>query len=231
LRALPPGVREAELGDGEMMRELFTGFAAALAAGLLLVYLVLVLLFGRMLQPLVILLSLPLALGGAVAALLAAGQPMGVSAVIGLLMLAGIVAKNGILLVDHTIQIRRERREPGRDAAAAAAAQAARLRARPIVMTTVAMCAGMAHAALGLGADAEFRAPMALVVCGGLVISTLLSLLLVPAAYVSMTRLEDRLMRSFAGPSNTIKGTAMSGSASTGRLGCDPRQSLDQMSA
>jgi HAE1 family hydrophobic/amphiphilic exporter-1 len=202
LRALPPGVREAELGDREMMRELFGGFAGALAAGLLLVYLVLVLLFGRLLQPLVILLSLPLALGGAVAALLAAGQPMGVSAVIGLLMLAGIVAKNAILLVDHAIQARlRARVDLGCDAA-----EAVRLRARPILMTTVAMCAGMAHAALGLGADAEFRAPMALVVSGGLVTSTLLSLLVVPAAYVGMARLEDRLTRGFARRSATAEG-------------------------
>ncbi|WP_207538765.1 efflux RND transporter permease subunit [Sabulicella rubraurantiaca] len=179
MRNLPPGVRERETGDKEIMTELFSGFVMALATGVLLIYLVLVLLFGGFLQPLTIMSALPLSLGGALMALLLAQKALGVSAVIGVLMLMGIVAKNSILLVEYAIEARRAGllRE-------AALIEAARKRARPIIMTTIAMTAGMAHIAAGIGADAEFRAPMALVVIGGLVTSTLLSLVVVPAVYV-----------------------------------------------
>ncbi|MCW8084215.1 efflux RND transporter permease subunit [Sabulicella glaciei] len=179
MRNLPPGVRERETGDKEIMTELFSGFVMALGTGVLLIYLVLVLLFGGFLQPLTIMSALPLSLGGALMALLLAQKALGVSAVIGVLMLMGIVAKNSILLVEYAIEARRAGL-----AREAALMEAARKRARPIIMTTIAMTAGMAHIAAGIGADAEFRAPMALVVIGGLVTSTLLSLVVVPAFYV-----------------------------------------------
>ncbi|NOG69360.1 efflux RND transporter permease subunit [Roseicella sp. DB1501] len=178
MKNLPAGVRERETGDKEVMTELFGGFIVALGTGVLLIYLVLVLLFGGFLQPLTIMSALPLSLGGALLALLLAQKALGVSAVIGVLMLMGIVAKNSILLVEYAIEARRAGL-----ARSAALFEAARKRARPIVMTTIAMTAGMAHIAAGLGADAEFRAPMALVVIGGLITSTLLSLVVVPVVY------------------------------------------------
>jgi HAE1 family hydrophobic/amphiphilic exporter-1 len=192
IRNLPPGVREQPTGDTEVMAELFGGFLMALGSGVLLVYLVLVLLFGGFLQPLTIMSALPLSLGGALMALLLAQKALGVSAVIGVLMLMGIVAKNSILLVEYAIMMRAD--GVGREAAIV---EAARKRARPIVMTTIAMVAGMAHIAAGIGADSEFRSPMALVVIGGLVTSTLLSLIFVPVAYVYIDRVEGWLARRF----------------------------------
>jgi HAE1 family hydrophobic/amphiphilic exporter-1 len=192
MRNLPPGVREQPTGDTEVMAELFGGFLMALGSGVLLVYLVLVLLFGGFLQPLTIMSALPLSLGGALMALLLAQKALGVSAVIGVLMLMGIVAKNSILLVEYAIMMRAD--GLGREAAIV---EAARKRARPIVMTTIAMVAGMAHIAAGIGADSEFRSPMALVVIGGLVTSTLLSLIFVPVAYVYIDRAEGWLARRF----------------------------------
>ncbi len=193
MRDLPPGVRERPIGDSEVMAELFGGFLMALGAGVLLVYLVLVLLFGGFLQPLTIMTALPLSLGGALMALLLTQSSLGVSAVIGVLMLMGIVAKNSILLVEYAIMLRAEGNMPRE----AAIMEAARKRARPIVMTTIAMVAGMAHIALGIGAEAEFRAPMALVVIGGLATSTLLSLLFVPVAYIYVDDVELWLKRRF----------------------------------
>ena len=193
MRALPDGVREQATGDKEVMAELFGGFAIALGTGVLLVYFVLVLLFGGFLQPLTIMSALPLSLGGALIALLLAQKALGVSAVIGVLMLMGIVAKNSILLVEYAIMIRRDD-GLGREAAIM---EAARKRARPIVMTTIAMVAGMAHIAAGIGADNEFRAPMALVVIGGLITSTLLSLIFVPVCYIYVDRFESWIARRF----------------------------------
>ncbi|MBB3897764.1 efflux RND transporter permease subunit [Roseococcus suduntuyensis] len=191
MQNLPPGVANRPTGDSEVMAELFGGFLMALGTGVLLVYLVLVLLFGGFLQPLTIMSALPLSLGGALLALLVAQQAMGVSAVIGVLMLMGIVAKNSILLVEYAIMIRAD----GQVDRETAIIEACRKRARPIVMTTIAMVAGMAHIALGIGAESEFRAPMALVVIGGLATSTLLSLLFVPVAYVYMDRFEGWVAR------------------------------------
>jgi HAE1 family hydrophobic/amphiphilic exporter-1 len=181
MRNLPPGVRENSTGDAEIMAELFGSFTVALATGIGLVYLVLVLLFGGVLQPLTIMSALPLSLGGALMALLLAQKALGISAVIGVLMLMGIVAKNSILLVEYAIEARLAGLDRER-----ALIEAARKRARPIVMTTIAMTAGMAHIAAGVGADSEFRAPMALVVIGGLITSTLLSLVVVPVIYTMM---------------------------------------------
>jgi multidrug efflux pump subunit AcrB len=191
MRQLPPGVGEVSAGDRELMRELFGNLAAALGAGVLAVYLVLVVLLRGVLQPFTVLTALPFAVAGGVLALWLAGEPLGISATVGLLLLLGIVAKNSILMVDLALARHRRGDAAGVDVIADAALQ----RARPIVMTTCAMCGGMAHIAMGFGADAEFRAPIALVLIGGLVTSTVLSLLLIPVVYSYV----DQIGRAAAG--------------------------------
>jgi hydrophobe/amphiphile efflux-1 (HAE1) family protein len=180
-KALPPGVSIRTSGDAEVMEEVFQGFALAMGAGLMMVFGVLVILFGGFLQPITILFSLPLSFGGVVLALLLTHRPISMPVVIGLLMLMGIVTKNAIMLVDFAIEERRK----GVDRVHAIV-DAGRKRARPIVMTTIAMAAGMVPSALGVGDGGEFRSPMAIAVIGGLVVSTLLSLVFVPAVYLVM---------------------------------------------
>jgi hydrophobe/amphiphile efflux-1 (HAE1) family protein len=179
LQTLPPGVIRQSSGDAERMAELFGGFGGAMLIGVLLIYIVLVLLFHDFLQPITILTALPLSVGGAFVALLVTGMSFSMPAVIGLLMLMGIVTKNSILLVDYAVMAR-ERDQSGR---IPALIDACHKRARPIVMTTIAMGAGMMPTALGLAADPSFRQPMAIVVIGGLMASTFLSLLVVPAVF------------------------------------------------
>jgi hydrophobe/amphiphile efflux-1 (HAE1) family protein len=184
---LPAGVHIENGGDAEIMDEVFSGFAMAMGAGLLMVLGLLVLLFRSAFQPLTVLLSLPLCLGGVIAALLLTGQPISLPVAIGILMLMGIVTKNAIMLVDFA----RERQAQGmsrRDAII----DAGRKRARPIVMTTIAMVAGMIPSALSLGDGGEFRAPMATGVIGGLIVSTILSLVFVPSLYTVMDGLSRR---------------------------------------
>jgi multidrug efflux pump subunit AcrB len=181
MQHLPPGVSFKKAGDAEVMGELFGGFAQAMEMGLMMVYAVLVLLFGGFLQPITILFALPLSVGGAIIALLVVGKPISMPVVIGILMLAGIVTKNAIMLVDFVI----EAMAHGADRTEAII-EAGQKRARPIIMTTVAMVAGMMPAALAFGAGGEFRSPMAIAVIGGLVVSTLLSLLFVPAVFAFM---------------------------------------------
>ncbi|MDF2997080.1 MAG: efflux transporter permease subunit [Xanthobacteraceae bacterium] len=179
IKNLPKGVSRRAAGDIERMEELFASFGLAIGSGIVLMYLVLVLLFGDFLQPLTILTALPLSIGGALGFLLLTGHSFSMPALIGVLMLMGIAAKNSILLVEYAIAARADIALPRMDALM----DAARKRARPIVMTTIAMVLGMLPIALGYGADAETRAPMAIAVIGGLVSSTLLSLLYVPAAF------------------------------------------------
>ncbi len=160
------------------MTEVFTSFALAIGAGVMMVYALLVLLFGSFLQPITILVSLPLSVGGAIGALLLTHKAMSMPVVIGILMLMGIVTKNAIMLVDFAVE------EIGRGTPRVEAlVEAGRKRARPIVMTTIAMAAGMFPSALGLGDGGGFRSPMAIAVMGGLAASTLLSLVFVPAVY------------------------------------------------
>jgi multidrug efflux pump subunit AcrB len=180
-RKLPPGVEIRETGDVEVMTEVFTSFAEAIGAGVMMVYVLLVLLFGSFLQPITILVSLPLSVGGAIGALLLTHKAMSMPVVIGILMLMGIVTKNAIMLVDFAVE------EIGRGAPRLEAlVEAGRKRAQPIVMTTIAMAAGMLPSALGLGEGGGFRSPMAIAVMGGLIVSTLLSLVFVPAAFTLM---------------------------------------------
>ncbi|RXF73657.1 efflux RND transporter permease subunit [Hansschlegelia zhihuaiae] len=197
-RDLPPGVTLKEFGDVEIMREVFEGFAMAMAAGVLLVLAVLVLLFHDVAQPVTILLSLPLSIGGALVALWFANESVSMPVVIGFLMLMGIVTKNAILLVDFAI----EEIARGVDRTTALI-EAGRKRAQPIVMTTVAMTAGMVPSALAFGEGGQFRAPMAIAVIGGLIASTVLSLVFVPAAFTildDVRRIFSWIFGRFVGP-------------------------------
>ena len=184
----PPGITVQPAGDAESMNDLAGGFTSAMRNGLMMVFAVLVLLFGGLFQPITILFSLPLSLGGAFLALLVTDRPLSVPVFIGVLMLMGIVTKNAIMLVDFTILAIKEGQER-----AAAALDAGRKRARPIVMTTIAMVAGMLPSAFAHGAGGEIRSPMAIAVIGGLIVSTLLSLIFVPAMFLAM----DDLSRFF----------------------------------
>lgn len=185
LKVLPEGVSRHEVGDAEFFAEMFTSFATAMALGILLVFAVLVLLFGNVIQPVTIMVALPLSVGGAFLGLLMTGTALSLPAVIGILMLMGIVGKNSILLVDFVIEKRRGGM-PRRRALIEAATQ----RARPIIMTTLAMIAGMLPIAIGFGIETAFRAPMAIAVIGGLITSTLLSLIFVPVVYTFLDDFE-----------------------------------------
>jgi len=179
LRNLPTGVIVTTVGDAEAMNELFASFSLAMFTGVLCIYIVLVLLFRDFIQPVSILSALVLSVPGAFLALFVAQSALSMPSMIGLIMLMGIATKNSILLIDYAIMARRDR---GLDRWSALL-DACRKRARPIVMTTVAMGAGMLPIAIGLGTDPSFRAPMAIVVVGGLITSTFLSLLVIPVVY------------------------------------------------
>jgi hydrophobe/amphiphile efflux-1 (HAE1) family protein len=189
---LPTGVELKQFGDAEIMGEVFESFAKAMGAGIMMVYAVLVLLFGSFLQPITILFSLPLSIGGAIVALAITSQPISLPVVIGILMLMGIVTKNAIMLVDFAIEEIR-RGVPRTEAIV----DAGRKRARPIVMTTIAMIGGMLPSAIASGAGGEFRAPMAIAVIGGLASSTLLSLVFVPAVFAVMDDIAKAMWRVF----------------------------------
>ncbi|MCF4165476.1 efflux RND transporter permease subunit [Zavarzinia compransoris] len=192
MRNLPPGVQELPTGDVENLAELMVGFLVALGTGVFLMYVVLVLLFKGFAHPATILTALPLSIGGAFGLLFVTSNALSMPALIGILMLMGIAAKNSILLVEYVLFQRAagmSRRE--------ALIDAAHKRARPIVMTTVAMGAGMLPIAVGIGADTEFRAPMAIAVIGGLITSTLLSLIFVPVVYTIVDDVRAFMARHF----------------------------------
>jgi multidrug efflux pump subunit AcrB len=161
--------------------------------GVLCIYGVLVLLFKDFMQPVTILAALPLSIGGAFVGLLITGKALSMPSMIGLIMLMGIVTKNSILLVDYAILAR----QAGMSRFDALV-DACHKRSRPIVMTTIAMGAGMMPLALGWGADPSFRSPMAVAVIGGLITSTLLSLLVVPAVFTYIDDLEHVIRRTVA---------------------------------
>ncbi|ULJ68530.1 efflux RND transporter permease subunit [Wielerella bovis] len=193
MQDLPAGVKLPETGDAEYMSEMFEQFGMAMGFGILMVLMVLILLFRDFLQPLTILIALPLSIGGAMVGLLLYGAALDMSSVIGILMLMGIVTKNSILLVDFVI----EKRKQGTDRHTALMQSGAE-RARPIVMTTIAMVAGMLPAVFASGAGAAFRAPMAIAVICGLITSTLLSLIFVPVFYALMDDVKNWLAPKLA---------------------------------
>lgn len=193
VQTLPAGVSVLNTGDSEVFVELFTGFALAMAAGLVCIYMVLLLLFNHALMPLTILTAVPLSAGGAFGALLLTQNMLSLPALIGLLMLIGIATKNSILLVDYAVIAEDEHGLSQHDALI----DACRKRAQPVIMTTLAMGAGMMPIALGFSGDSAFRAPMAIAVIGGLITSTLLSLIVVPAAFTVLDDLGDWFTRRF----------------------------------
>ena len=193
MKHLPAGVKPANTGDAEAMAELFGGMIGALLSGIGLIVGVLVLLFRSFFKPFVILAALPLSLVGAVIGLLIGHMEIDMPAMIGFLMLMGLAAKNSILLVEFAIEDER-----AGQTRLDALMNACRERARPIIMTTMAMAAGMLPTALGLGQGSEFRQPMAVAVIGGLISSTALSLVLVPVVYEVIDDFEKWIAPKFA---------------------------------
>ncbi|ENV50769.1 Cobalt-zinc-cadmium resistance protein CzcA Cation efflux system protein CusA [Acinetobacter junii CIP 107470 = MTCC 11364] len=189
MKNLPPTVKRTNIGDAEVMQELFSSFGLAMLTGVLCIYVVLVLLFKDFLQPITILVALPLSLGGAFVLLLLAKSSFSMPSLIGLIMLMGIASKNSILLVDYAIIARKEKDYSRFNALL----DACHKRARPIIMTTLAMGAGMLPIALGIGTDPSFRAPMAISVIGGLITSTFLSLLVIPVVYTFIDDINRKL--------------------------------------
>jgi HAE1 family hydrophobic/amphiphilic exporter-1 len=187
-RVVPPHLNTDFTGMGEVMEESFGELFFALFLAVAVVYMILAAQFESFLQPLTIMLSLPLSLVGALGGLLVARSTLSIFGMIGIIMLMGLVTKNAILLVDYTNTLRR--RGLGRTEALL---RAGPVRLRPILMTTAAMVFGMLPVALGLGEGAEMRAPMAVCVIGGLVTSTLLTLLVVPVVYTLLDGLAQRL--------------------------------------
>jgi HAE1 family hydrophobic/amphiphilic exporter-1 len=178
-------VERARVGSEQAMVEMFSGIIIALLAGIALIYSVMVLLFKSVFKPIVILASLPLSFSGAFFALLVTGKAVDMPVMIGCVLLLGIAAKNAILLVEFAIEAQRRGKNTYD-----ALFEACRERARPIVMTTVAMTAGMLPTALAIGEGAGFRTPMAVAVIGGLISSTVLSLVLVPVVYSFVDQFE-----------------------------------------
>jgi multidrug efflux pump subunit AcrB len=203
LNNLPPSVRIAELGDAQEMKALFESFGIAMGIGVLCIYMVLVLLFKDFLQPITILAALPLSFGGAFVLLWVTGKSFSMPSLIGILMLMGVVTKNSILLIEYAIVARREGMNRFD-----ALIDACHKRSRPIVMTTIAMGAGMVPIAMGWGADPSFRSPMAVAVIGGLITSTLLSLLVVPPVYTLIDDLERLLGKLFKRPHRPVTAAA-----------------------
>ena len=192
VKHLPQGIQKMDLGNQKWQSELLFNFAIALISGVLLVFAVLVLLYRRFLAPFVNMGSLILAPLGAAVALHIAGQPVSLFVLIGILMLFGIVAKNSILLVDFAVEMMNHGMSKNE-----AIWEAGHKRAQPIVMTTVAMVAGMLPTAISISGDNSWRAPMGITVIGGLIFSTLLTLVLVPAYFSIAISIETRLARFF----------------------------------
>lgn len=194
---LPATVKIAPSGDAEIQAELLGSFVSAMVLGVLLMMFVLILLFHSIVQPVTIIFSLLLSVGGVAAALIITQNPLSMPVLIGILMLMGIVAKNAILLIDFAIEMR-VRGMKRIDAVI----EAGHKRAQPIVMTSIAMSAGMLPSALGVGEGGAFRAPMAIAVMGGIIVSTVLSLVVVPSMYLAMddlSRFLTWILRRFVG--------------------------------
>jgi HAE1 family hydrophobic/amphiphilic exporter-1 len=190
--ALPPGVTLSQGGDVKNQNDVFTKIFAAMALAILMMYLILVVQFGSFLDPLAILLSLPLSLVGVVLMLLITGDTLNLMSLIGVILLMGIVAKNAILLIDFA-KWNHEKGMPLREALI----EAGRVRLRPILMTTVALIAGMIPVALGAGEGADFRAPLGRAVIGGTITSTLLTLLVIPTVYEILVETREKVRGMF----------------------------------
>jgi hydrophobic/amphiphilic exporter-1 (mainly G- bacteria), HAE1 family len=188
---LPPGYKIEQRGDVEMMGEMFYNMILVLVIGVVFIYIVLGSQFNSFLHPFTIMLALPLAVVGALLAIFLTGQRINMMAMVGIILLMGIVTKNSILLIDYTITLRK--RGMGREEALL---KAGPVRLRPILMTSTAMIMGMLPAALGIGEGAEWRQAMGISVIGGLITSTLLTLLVVPVTYVVVDNFGEFLKRN-----------------------------------
>ena len=190
---LPPGYSIEQGGQIENQNQVFTAMVLALGIAVMLMYLILVIQFGSFLDPLAILVSLPLSLIGVVGALLITRDTLNIMSLIGVMMLMGIVAKNAILLIDFAKWAREDRGASRRDALI----EAGRTRLRPILMTTLALVAGMIPVALGYGEGADFRAPLGRAVIGGVIASTVLTLLVIPTVYEIFDEWREWLFSKF----------------------------------
>ncbi|MBE7383746.1 MAG: efflux RND transporter permease subunit [Leptolyngbya sp. SIO1E4] len=198
LQNLPADVRQQASGDAEIMRDIFSRFLLALGTAVLMIYAVLVLLYNSFLYPAAVMAALPLSVGGALMGLLLTQKPLGLFALIGIVLLMGLVTKNAILLVDYAL-IAKEQGKSRRQAVV----EAGVTRLRPILMTSISTMAGMVPIALELGAGGETRSPMAIAVIGGFTTSTLLTLVVVPVFFTYIDGFKasiGNLWRRFTGP-------------------------------
>jgi multidrug efflux pump subunit AcrB len=193
MKSLPEGVRSLRTGNARWLTEIFSQFTLAMAIGVACIYAVLVMLFHKFIQPVTILTALPPSAAGAIVALLICGYALAINSLIGLLMLMGIVTKNSILIVEYAIMAQREQGMSRFDALIDSCSK----RARPIVMTTIAMGAGMMPVALGWAGDPSFRAPMGVAVVGGILVSTVMSLFIVPATFTVFDDFQQWLAHFF----------------------------------
>jgi multidrug efflux pump subunit AcrB len=193
MRSLPEGVRPLRTGNARWLTEIFSQFTLAMAIGVLSIYAVLVLLFHKFIQPVTILTALPPSAAGAAVALWLGGYGLAINSLIALLMLMGIVTKNSILIVEYAIMAQRDHGMSRFDALIDSCSK----RARPIVMTSIAMIAGMTPVAMGWAGDPSFRAPMGVGVIGGLAVSTVMSLFIVPAMFSVIDDFQQWLARVF----------------------------------
>jgi multidrug efflux pump subunit AcrB len=193
IRNLPEGVESVRTGDARFISDVFTRFGTAMVIGIFSIYAVLVILFHKFVQPLTILSALPPSAAGAIVSLLIGGYGLAINSLIGLLMLMGIVTKNSILLVEYAIMAQRDHGMVRLDAMLDACAK----RARPIVMTSIAMSAGMLPVAMGWAGDPSFRAPIGVAVMGGLIVSTVVSLFIVPVFYTLMDDMQLNVAKRF----------------------------------
>jgi len=190
---LPPGVRITQGGEAKDQAEVFGRIFSALGIAVMLMYLILVMQFGSFLEPLAIMASLPLSLIGVMLALMITHTTINIMSLIGVILLMGIVAKNAILLIDFAKWAREKDGVPRREALIMAGA----IRLRPIMMTTLALIAGMIPVALGIGEGAEFRAPLGRAVIGGVITSTLLTLVVIPTFYEILDEWREWVLRKF----------------------------------
>jgi hydrophobe/amphiphile efflux-1 (HAE1) family protein len=208
------GITELPLGDAEIQRDVFSGFGTAIGAAVMLIYAVLVVLFGGFLHPLTIMMSLPLSLCGALIGLVCLHQSIGLYALIGITMLMGLVTKNAILLVEYGLMAMKQGL-PQRKAIILAG----ETRMQPILMTTIAMIAGMSPIALGLGAGSEARSPMAISVIGGLITSTAFTLIVIPVVFTYIDDFQTWLRRIFLGKKAGGAGDVLNDESDKGRAG------------
>lgn len=194
LKSLPPDVVRESAGSAKILNDILTNFAVALSTAVMFIYAVLVLLFGNFLHPITIMVALPLSIGGALLGLLIAQKELGLIAIIGVVLLMGLVTKNSILLVDYALINKHEGKPLYK-----AVLDSGVARLRPILMTTIAMIAGMIPIALGIGAGSEARSPMAIAVIGGLTTSTLLTLVVIPVIFTYMDGLQNWIFKLVQG--------------------------------